>query len=78
MPMGLTIRGQCFENSEMTRAAFRQADIERILRAAKAVGSTVQIDLRTLIVTVYPQKEEEGIDPVTGLAPDGKENWGDD
>jgi hypothetical protein len=36
----------------MTRAAFRQADIERILRAAKAVGAVVQIDLRSLVVTV--------------------------
>lgn len=38
----------------MTRAAIRQADIERILRAAKAVGAVVQIDLRNLVVTVTP------------------------
>lgn len=36
----------------MTRAAFRQADIERIIRAAKAVDAVVQIDLRTLVVAI--------------------------
>lgn len=61
----------------MTRAAFRQADIERIIRAAKATGAVVQIDLRTLIVTIYPNPEKEKVDPLTGLAPDGPENWGD-
>lgn len=60
----------------MTRGSFRQADIERILRAAKKVGSTVQINIRTLVVTVYPVKED-AVDPVTGFAPDGKENWDD-
>ena len=62
----------------MARAAFLQRDIERILKAAKAAGSTVQIDLKTLVLTVHPQKEEEGIAPVTGLAPYGEENWDDD
>ena len=28
----------------MTRAAFRQADIEHIIRAAKATGTVLQID----------------------------------
>ena len=32
----------------MSRGAFRQADLERIFRAAKKVGAVVQIDLRTL------------------------------
>ncbi|PDT23889.1 hypothetical protein CO674_10315 [Rhizobium hidalgonense] len=58
----------------MTRASFRQADIERILRAAKAVGSTVEIDLRRLIVTVY-HPEADGKEPPSGLAPDGLESW---
>ncbi|EJK83517.1 hypothetical protein PMI03_03172 [Rhizobium sp. AP16] len=62
----------------MTRAAFRQADIERILRAAKAVGAVVQIDLRRLVVTIYPNMDEAKVDPLTGLAPDGPENWDDD
>ncbi|MCD2184206.1 hypothetical protein [Rhizobium sp. GN54] len=62
----------------MPRASFRQVEIERILRAAKAVGSIVQVDLRKLVVTIYPYPEEQTVDPVTGLAPDGKENWDDD
>lgn len=61
----------------MTRAAFRQADIERILRAAKAVGATVQIDLRTLACTITPVTEGKAA-PTTGLAPFGEENWDDD
>lgn len=60
----------------MTRASFRQADIERILRAAKKVGSIVQIGIRTLVVTIYPPKED-AVNPLTGFAPDGKENWDD-
>lgn len=59
----------------MTRAAFRQADIERIIRAAKATGAIVQIDIRTLVVTIYPNPEKRKVDPLTGLAPDGPENW---
>lgn len=43
----------------MTRAAFRQADIERILRAAKATGSIVKIDIRTLECTIYPMPADE-------------------
>ncbi|PST19702.1 hypothetical protein C7U61_14500 [Rhizobium sp. JAB6] len=61
----------------MTKAAFRQVDIERIIRAAKATGAVVQIDLRTLVVTIHPSPEKEKIDPFTGFAPDGKENWED-
>lgn len=61
----------------MTRTAFRQADIERIIRAAKATGAVVQIDLRTLVVTIDPNPEKEKVDPFTRLAPDGRENWED-
>jgi hypothetical protein len=62
----------------MTRGAFRQADMERIFRAAKASGSIVKIDLRTLVVTVLPAGDQSspGVQPT--LAPDGAENWGDD
>ncbi|MGY5779065.1 hypothetical protein [Rhizobium sp. LEGMi135b] len=59
----------------MSRTSFRQADIERIIRAAKATGAVVQIDLRTLVVTIHPNPEKEKADPLTGLAPDGPENW---
>ncbi|MHC2488133.1 hypothetical protein CN068_07000 [Sinorhizobium meliloti] len=56
----------------MSRAAFRQADLERILRAAKKVRAVVQVDLRTLQVTILPSSNDATVD---GLAPDGKENW---
>jgi hypothetical protein len=42
----------------MSRAAFRQADLERILRAAKKVGAVVQVDLRTLEVKILPEAGE--------------------
>ena len=58
----------------MTCAAFREADIERIIRAAKATGAVVQIDLRTLVVTIHPNSERLGVERATRLAPDGSEN----
>ncbi|MEY9531182.1 hypothetical protein [Sinorhizobium fredii] len=61
----------------MSRASFRQADLQRIFRAARQTGATVQIDLRTLIVTVLPAPEPS-IREQLGLARDGKENWDDD
>jgi len=36
------------------RGSIRQSDLQRIFRAAKASGSTVQIDPKTLQVTVFP------------------------
>lgn len=61
----------------MTRAAFRQADIERIFRAAKATGSVVQIDMRTLVMTVLPVVTEAPAATRNGLRY-GSESWGDD
>ncbi len=59
----------------MTRAAsFRQADLDRIFRAAKKVGATVQIDLRTLEVRILPTSGSAS-STNDGLAPDGKEDW---
>ena len=72
----------------MSRAAFRQADMERIFRAAKREGAIVQIDLRSLVVTAIPTAgkaeavdtaaPQGGILPSGNLAPDGKENWDED
>jgi hypothetical protein len=69
----------------MSHGTFRQADMERIIRAAKSEGAAVQVDLRTLVVTVIPdilkQKElDERLDrtriiPLGNLAPDGKDNF---
>ncbi|TCL70594.1 hypothetical protein [Rhizobium sp. BK251] len=71
----------------MTRAAFRQADMERIFRAAKSQGMAVQIDIRTLVVTAIPDiHKADPVDagagrsrilPVGNLAPDGEENFED-
>ena len=72
----------------MTRAAFRQADMERIFRAAKSEGMAVQIDIKTLVVTAFPDiHRPDGVDhaahtqPIIRAgngAPYGKENWDED
>lgn len=72
----------------MTRAAFRQADMERIFRAAKSQGMAVTIDIKTLVVTAIPDiHNPAGVDqgvagsgkvPSGNLAPDGKEDWDED
>jgi hypothetical protein len=72
----------------MTRAAFRQADMERIFRAAKSEGMAVTIDIKTLLVTAIPAiHSPELVDatdssrrmlPSGTLAPDGKEDWDED
>lgn len=72
----------------MARTAFRQADIERIVRAAERTDAVVQIDIRTLVVTVIPGAGiKKSIDQTQrrppslslgDLAPDGKENWDED
>lgn len=67
----------------MSQGAFRQADMERIIRAAEKEGAAVQIDLRSLVVTITPgfhrnNKVDESR-PVPAilmpgnLAPDGME-----
>lgn len=59
----------------MSRATFRQAELERILRAAKKVGAIVQVDLRTLAVSIQPASA--GASDGHALTPDGHENWDD-
>lgn len=60
----------------MTKSNFRQRDLERIFRAAKAIGASVQIDLKTLVVKVMPiDPPAIEADPVA--VPFGKENWDD-
>lgn len=71
----------------MTRAAFRQADMERIFRAAKNEGMAVTIDIRSLVVTaILDIHRPELVDvtsgrprilPLGNLAPDGEENFED-
>lgn len=67
----------------MTRASFRQADIERIIRAARNAGAIVNIDIKTLVCTIIPAPIPEPAATTDdhhscrGLAPDGPENWDD-
>ncbi len=71
----------------MSKAAFRQADMERIFKAAAKAGAVVQMDMKTLIATVMPLVPEKlvdsegnplGILPSGNFAPDGEENWDED
>jgi hypothetical protein len=61
----------------MTRAAFRQSEIERVIRAANKHGTPIKLNLRTLEVTVFPKGETRPILPEGTFAPDGEENWDD-
>lgn len=72
----------------MSRAAFRQADVERLIKAARGQGAALHVDLRSLVVTIIPVIHSPApidMTPVgTGTsgagtyAPDGKENWDED
>ncbi|MDR7146175.1 hypothetical protein [Rhizobium sp. BE258] len=63
----------------MSRGSFRQADIERLLRAARNEHAVVQLDLKTLIATIIPMADDYSAPQVSTMyAPDGKENWDDD
>ncbi|KAA6482861.1 hypothetical protein DXT98_27035 [Agrobacterium sp. ICMP 7243] len=59
------------------RSTIRQADLQRIFRAAKATSSIVQIDLRKLVATVHPNQQTAD-EFLNGLAPDRPENWDDE
>lgn len=74
----------------MTKAAFRQIEVERIISAAERKGAVVQIDLRTMVVNIFPaiQPIHKGANvdappspapilPPGNIAQDGKENWDD-
>lgn len=72
----------------MSRTNFRQADMERIIRAAGREGAAVQIDMRALVVTVIPAIHSPApidaggrrvrILPPGNFAPDGKDNFDED
>lgn len=69
----------------MSSVSFRQADIERIIRAAERTGALVHVDIRSLMMTITPGAGKPApIDkhPVPGrnIPSDdqvryGKENW---
>jgi len=70
----------------MSRSSFRQADIQRLIRAAVHEGAAVQVDLKSLIVSIVPGAKGHQAKTHSGfswlrednLAPDGKENWNED
>ncbi len=62
----------------MARAIFHQAEIERVFRAARKTHCIVQIDMKTLVITITPAAEDNKIGAKTDApfyAQDGKENW---
>lgn len=65
----------------MTRSALlRQADLERLIRAAAKTDSVLRSDMNTLVVTVLPLAaltEAERQSMTGGLSPDAKEYWSD-
>jgi len=62
----------------MSRAAFRQADVERIIRAARRAGAIIKVDIRKLEFTIYPTPCPLEVDP-TGEehVRYGSEDWDD-
>ncbi len=36
------------------RSALRQKDIERLIKAAENTGAVIQVDLKTLVATIFP------------------------
>lgn len=62
----------------MAKTSFRQSDLERIFRAAKSIDAAVQIDLKTLVLTILPPGDASIVlDPQKGFRPDGKVDWSD-
>jgi hypothetical protein len=69
------------------RAAFKQADVERIIRAAERTGAGVEIDIRTLSIRLIPGANRPNVDnaanpernpPADDGVGYGKENWDDE
>ena len=70
------------------RSALRQKDIERLIKAAENTGAVVQIDLKTLVATIFPaakaaKDDKQPIIPAHLLSPGipirrGKEHWEED
>lgn len=59
------------------RGTIRQTDLQRIFRAAKASGSTVQIDLKNQQVTVFPFSPPEA-QVLSAIFPDKRDSDWDD
>jgi len=59
----------------MAPTSFLQSDIERVIRAARKENAVVQFDLKTLVFTIYPDREALPKQPEIRYAIDGKENW---
>lgn len=62
----------------MARTSFLQADIERVIRAARKENAVVQFDLKSLVFTIFPNNDLAPPRPIpTHYARDGEENWED-
>lgn len=62
----------------MSRATFLQADIERVIRAARKENAVVQFDLKSLVFTIFPSDRAVPATPAPAhYTADGAENWDD-
>lgn len=62
----------------MPKTSFRQADIERIIRAARKTDCFVEVDLRMMTMKIVPRVgllNADSDDSFSTLAHDGAENW---
>lgn len=69
----------------MPSVSFIQADMERLIKAAKKQGAVIKFNMRTKDAWIIPAPEKLDIgvetdgNPFAGnFAPDGKENWDED
>jgi hypothetical protein len=71
----------------VSKVAFKQADLERVFKAAAKAGSIVQMDMKSLIVTVIPPGAKQPVDdygnplgviPSANTTRRGKEHWDED
>lgn len=65
----------------MERPAFLQREIDRIVKAAVKNRCIVQVDLKNLVVQIFPPDESKPLpgsaSPLSQLRRDGNENWDD-
>lgn len=80
-------RHPCQRAAMTQRSVLRQKDMERLIKAVENTGAFIQVDMKTLVVTIFPAVKRQKKAPQTiipahllsgfRLAPDGKENWDD-
>jgi hypothetical protein len=69
------------------RSALRQKDLERLIKAAENTGAVIQVDLKTLVATIFPAVKGTHSTPPTTIPAHllsssvpvrkGREHWHD-